>query len=87
MQEIYMEPQDFKTQLRQLGRKVRDARAKLGYSQESFAHACGLDRTYIGGVERGERNLGFKNLLRISKALKLEPSELLTGISIKCRGN
>lgn len=79
-----MEQQNATLQLRQLGRKIREVRTSLGYSQESLAHACGLDRTYISGVERGERNLGFKNLLKISKALNLEPFELLIDISTKC---
>ena len=79
-----MVKQNASYQLLQLGSKIRKIRADLGYSQESLAHACGLDRTYISSVERGERNLGFKNLLKISKALNLEPSELLNGISATC---
>lgn len=51
-------------------------RAQLGYSQESFASECGLHRTYMGGIERGERNVSLMNILRISKVLKVKPSEL-----------
>ena len=65
-----------------LGLQIREIRRARGFSQESFAQACGLDRTYVGGVERGERNLGFKNLLRIAEALEIEPSELLVKIFI-----
>ncbi len=60
-----------------LGRAVRTRREVLGLSQEALAHACRLDRTYIGGVERGERNLGVVNLWRIADALDLHPAELL----------
>jgi len=73
---------DFTPQLQKLGATIRRLRAAKGFSQEGFADACGLDRTYIGGVERGERNLGFKNLLKISEALSARPSELLHEISV-----
>ena len=81
-----MEDQHFTTQLQKLGARIRELRSARSFSQESFADACGLDRTYVGGVERGERNLGFKNLLRISEALGVEPSELLANISAKSGG-
>ncbi|KQI66892.1 hypothetical protein AN189_18350 [Loktanella sp. 3ANDIMAR09] len=81
-----MDDQKFTPQLQKLGSKIRELRSARGFSQESFADACGLDRTYVGGVERGERNLGFKNLLRISEALNVEPSELLANISAKNGG-
>ena len=42
-----------------LGKALRQRRRRLGVSQEEFADLCGLDRTYVGGIERGERNLGF----------------------------
>lgn len=48
-----------------------------GISQEAFAASCGLHRTYIGGIERGERNVSFANLLRIADALGVRPAELL----------
>jgi transcriptional regulator with XRE-family HTH domain len=46
-------------------------------SQEDLALACELDRTYIGGVERGERNLGLLNLVLIARALRVQPADLL----------
>ena len=60
----------------QFGDRVREYRKRLGLSQEELAHACNLDRTYIGGVERGERNISLLNIHRIAAALKLNPSEL-----------
>ena len=75
-----MDEPDFLSQLQKLGAQIRELRSARGFSQESFADACGLDRTYVGGVERGERNLGFKNILRIARALDVDPSELLSGI-------
>jgi transcriptional regulator with XRE-family HTH domain len=58
------------------GAALRKARLSLGLSQEELAASCGLDRTYIGGVERGERNLSLLNIWRIAAALKIHPSEL-----------
>jgi len=49
----------------------------VGVSQEGLADRAGLHRTYVGGIERGERNLSFANLLRLADALAVKPSELL----------
>jgi transcriptional regulator with XRE-family HTH domain len=57
--------------------RVRELRAEAGLSQEEFAHRVGLDRTYVGGVERGERNLGLDNIYRLADALGVTPRELL----------
>lgn len=59
------------------GDAVRHRRVALGFSQETFAEAVGLHRTYVGSVERGERNLSLVNLSRIARALGLRTSELL----------
>ena len=61
--------------LKQLGMAIQKERKRLGYSQESFAHQCGLHRTYMGAIERGERNISLVNIIRISKALNLKISE------------
>lgn len=61
----------------QLGRAVRRLRTAKGYSQESFADACRLHRTYMGSVERGEVNISLRNIERISKTLGLTSGELL----------
>jgi transcriptional regulator with XRE-family HTH domain len=64
-----------------LGATIRDLRMKLGYSQELLAEKANLHRTYIGGVERGERNLGLENIVRLAHALKVKPSQLLERIT------
>ncbi len=52
-------------------------RSKLGISQEELATRSGLHRTYIGGIERAERNISLSTLEMIAKGLDVEPSELL----------
>jgi transcriptional regulator with XRE-family HTH domain len=61
-----------------LGLAIRNARLGLGLSQEALAVDAGLDRSYMGGIERGEHNLTAMNLVKISTALGLEPSKLLS---------
>lgn len=58
------------------GSHVRTIRQKKGLSQEDLAHLAGLDRTYMGGVERGERNLGLINLKKIADALGVTVKDL-----------
>jgi transcriptional regulator with XRE-family HTH domain len=60
---------------RDFGARLRELRKQAGMSQESLAHACGLDRTYVGGVERGERNVSLLNIHRIAAALGVSPRE------------
>jgi transcriptional regulator with XRE-family HTH domain len=62
------------------GNAVRQRRHKLGVSQEAFADMCELDRTYIGGIERGERNVALVNIEKIAKTLNLKLSELFSGV-------
>lgn len=59
-----------------LGRMIRELRKEKGFSQDSFAYEVGLDRTYMGSVERGERNIAALNLIRIAKTLRVEIGEL-----------
>jgi DNA-binding XRE family transcriptional regulator len=63
--------------LHRFGKKVRSLRAAAGLSQEELAGRCGLDRTYIGSVERGERNISLLNICRIAEALAVKPADLL----------
>ncbi|MBL1277641.1 MAG: helix-turn-helix transcriptional regulator [Ectothiorhodospiraceae bacterium] len=62
---------------KRLGSVIRDNRKKVGCSQEAFASLCGVHRTYMGAVERGERNISLMNIIRIADALKMKSSELL----------
>lgn len=62
----------------QFGARVRAIRKQKKLSQEALALACSLDRTYIGGVERGERNISLINIYKISSALEINISELFT---------
>lgn len=62
------------------GKTLRRRRAKLGVSQQEFASRCGLDRTYIGGIERGEQNVLLVNIEKIAKGLKISLSELFRGV-------
>ncbi len=66
-----------KTAQSKLGAVIRAKRGAMGFSQESFASECGVHRTYMGAVERGERNVSLLNIMRISEALDIKPSELL----------
>lgn len=68
---------DEKLFLQQIGDRIRDLRSEANLSQEKLAFACDLDRTYIGSVERGERNISALNLKKIAKALKIKPADLL----------
>lgn len=62
---------------RAFGLRLKAIRKHKGFSQEGLALACGLDRTYIGGVERGERNISLINIHKIAVALNLPAQELL----------
>lgn len=62
------------------GQTVRRYRKEKGLSQEAFADACGIDRSYMGGVERGERNIALVNIEKIIRALGMQPSEFFKGL-------
>jgi transcriptional regulator with XRE-family HTH domain len=63
-------------ELQELGRRIRAARIALGYSQEDLAYESNIDRSYIGGVERGERNITFNVLCKIADALRCDVAAL-----------
>lgn len=63
--------------LKKFGQRLRLLRLERNLTQEKLAEQTNLHPTYIGGVERGERNIGLKNVLKISRALNAPPSELL----------
>ena len=64
----------------EFGARVRALRKELEWSQEDLAAHCGLDRTYVGGIERGERNVALRNLQKLAKGLGLSVSELLADL-------
>jgi len=70
------------TAQKRLGSVIRVKRKELGYSQEEFASQCGVHRTYMGAIERGERNISLMNIIRITNALKLKPSDLFLDAKI-----
>ena len=64
----------------QLGKRVHELRAAKDWSQEEFAHVSGLHRTYIGQIERGEKNISFGNLSKVASVLGVTLAELLSGL-------
>ncbi len=72
-----VEPEEL---LREVGDTVRRLRAARGYSQEAFAQAARLNRAYMGGVERGQRNVGVVNLHRIAEALGMSLSDFFAEV-------
>ncbi len=62
--------------LRALGQRIRELRAEQGYSQEGFADKCGVHRTFMGTVERGESNLSFQNIAKVATTLGVPLSGL-----------
>lgn len=71
----------FEAERTRFGRRVRFLRLKAGLSQEDLADACDLDRTYIGGIERGERNPSLKNILKLASTLNVPIPELFIDAS------
>lgn len=63
-----------------LGKQIRTIRKQQGFTQEGFAAEAEIDRSYMGGIERGERNIAALNLIRIAKTLKVEVGELFPPI-------
>ena len=61
----------------EVGRRLRALRERKGWSQEQLGFRADLHRNYIGGIERGERNVGVENIAKLAKALKVRPRDLL----------
>jgi transcriptional regulator with XRE-family HTH domain len=74
------------TSLQRFGTRVRVERERLGVSQEELADRAGMHRTYLGGVERGERNLGLLNVLRLARSLGVAPATLFRDFEPPRRG-
>jgi transcriptional regulator with XRE-family HTH domain len=64
----------------EFGARVRGRRVELGLSQESLADVAGLHRTYVGGIERGERNIALVNIVRLAASLQCDPADLVRGL-------
>jgi transcriptional regulator with XRE-family HTH domain len=75
-----MEKAELHSIRKQFGKRVRELRKARGYLQEASAHECDIHRTYMGDVERGERNIALDNIVKIANALNIELSELFLGI-------
>ncbi len=63
-----------------LGKKIRKMRESKGYSQEKFAELVGVHRTYMGSIERGEKNITIVTARKISDALNIDLTDLIKGI-------
>jgi transcriptional regulator with XRE-family HTH domain len=66
--------------LKLFGGIVRVTRERAGLTQEELAERANLHRTYIGGIERGERNVALINLVKLARAFRISPAELLRGL-------
>jgi transcriptional regulator with XRE-family HTH domain len=62
------------------GKRVREIRLSQGLSQEGFAALADLDRSYLGGVERGDRNVSLYNIYKIALALNISLEDLMRGV-------
>lgn len=64
-----------------LGKNIRAQRKEKGFSQDAFALVCGVDRSYMGRIERGEVNITVEKLYRLASTLACEPASLLPSLS------
>ena len=69
---------DHQADLVKFGQRLRELRIAKGFSQEALALSSGLDRSYVGGVERGQRNVSLINILKLATALNINPQELFS---------
>ena len=71
--------------LKALGQRIRALRTEQGYSQEAFADKCGVHRTFMGTVERGESNLSFQNIAKVATTLGVPLSTLFLNLEGKAQ--
>jgi transcriptional regulator with XRE-family HTH domain len=71
--------------LRALGQRIRELRTEQGFSQEAFADKCGVHRTFMGTVERGESNLSFQNIARVAGTLGVSLSTLFLELEARAQ--
>ena len=65
---------------KEFGRRIKDRRDRLGWSQEALALEAGINRTYIGSLESGERNPSLENITRLAVALGVDAADLVRGL-------
>lgn len=70
-------PLKYPNYLKKLGKKIRTFRLKMEISQETLADEAGIERSYMGAIERGERNPSFDKIISIANALKVPTKELI----------
>jgi transcriptional regulator with XRE-family HTH domain len=70
-----------------LGQRIRELRTKQGYSQEAFADKCGVHRTFMGTIERGESNLSFHNIVKVSITLGMTLAQLFSGLEKRAKAS
>jgi len=75
MENVSTEADDIQA-LRALGAAIRAIRKERGVSQEELSYLCKIDRSHMGRIERGERNVAFRNIMRIARGLTCPPSEI-----------
>lgn len=75
-------PPDREAYAAEFGARVRSQRRRLGWTQEGLAAAVDLHPTYVGSVERGQRNVSLKNIIRIATALSMDPGDLVAGLRL-----
>jgi transcriptional regulator with XRE-family HTH domain len=73
-------PQEYEEKYFSGGHTLRDEAKAKDWSQEDFAYECGLDRSYVGGLERGERNVTLRNIEKLAQALGISVSDLTKGL-------
>jgi transcriptional regulator with XRE-family HTH domain len=74
-------PAPLSVALQTFGGRVRERRGELGLSQEGLADKAELHWTFVGQVERGQRNLSLHNLLKLAAALEIDPGRLIEGLT------
>ena len=72
---------------RAFGQALRTERDKTGLSQEELAAQAGLDRSYVGSVERGERNVSLVNIIKLARALNVSPAKLFSNFDSAPKAN
>ena len=82
---IQVEEKALTVLLRALGQRIRELRSAQGYSQEGFADKCGVHRTFMGTVERGESNLSFQNIAKVATTLGVSLAELFSDLENRAR--